>query len=70
MKASLFSAKPVSIKCANYTFYAWRPVRSLPNELGRQLGGFFSSNKSAPANGKKGFQKSSLPKNDESRGFL
>ncbi len=46
-------------------------LESLPNGLERRLaphfGGFFSSNKSAPANRKKEFYISRLPKNEESR---
>jgi hypothetical protein len=70
-----FSSRPVSKKCRNYTFYVWRAVWCLPTGLGRWLaqnfGGFlFSSKKSAPANRKKGFYTSRLPKNDEIRGIF
>ncbi len=56
VQASLFSAKPVSKICGNSTFYDWR---NLQNGLRRTACAafwrIFSSNKSAPANRKKGF---------------
>ncbi len=36
----------------------------------QHFGGFFSSNKSVPANRKKGFYTSRLPKNEETEGIL
>ncbi len=73
-QTALFFIKPVSKNCGNFTFFVWRAVWCLPNgheiRVVQRFGWFFSSNKSVPANRKKGFFGSRLPKNEEIKGTV
>ncbi len=57
-----------------YTCFVWRAVWYLPywlrRRLGQHFGGFFLSNKRAPANRKRGFYTCRLTKNEEIRGIF
>jgi hypothetical protein len=62
-KPPSFSFKTVTRKCGNYNLCLEGGLVSLKTcseeGLAQQFGGFFSSNKSAPANRKRGFYKPS-----------
>jgi hypothetical protein len=62
--ANLFSKKPVSKKCGNYTFFVWRGFDVC--KAGLPTVDFFIK-KRTPANRKSGFYTSMLPKNEEIR---
>jgi hypothetical protein len=62
-QTAIFSAKPVSPKMRKYAFYV-SPKRVRITDYAT-LCRIFSSNKSAPANRKKGFDTSHLPKNEK-----